>query len=172
MQLLFIFFVCSLHHQTHWLLLKAWISCLTASHCSFSTIHCHFIYYSHHGQVIVFYLLYSLVYLKWIRFCLPSAVEACYVPKLYVCLTWNARRCLYELSVEVRDDCIAFFSWLHSKIIKKTKQKHTQIINSSAGNCNNKDERVLSNTCFLSLWVAQYRRLHATSVYTLQVNLL
>lgn len=56
-------------------------------------------------------------------------------------LTWNTCGRLYELSIEVGNDSIAFFCWLHPEIVRDTK--------SISVLCSEEGVQVLSVACFL-----------------------
>lgn len=84
-------------------------------------------YYSNYktSPVIVFSAFYVCIW--WhssnqIILHLVSAVCAyeCNIITQWVCLTRNTCRGLYKLSIEVRNDCVTFFSWLHPEVRKDT----------------------------------------------------
>lgn len=56
-------------------------------------------------------------------------------------LTWNTCGGLYELSIEVGNDSIAFLCWLHPEIVRDAK--------SISGLCSEEGVQVLSAACFL-----------------------
>lgn len=136
--------VWALPGQTCWLLPKAEIRCLTTSDNLFDTINC--MYPSHHS------IMSS-------KFHLANKQDGSSgKSQIYAHLTWNTCRRLYKLSIEVRNDCIAFFCWLHPEIIKDTK--------SISDVCSEKGLQLLCQACFLSGGLLHYLRAYMTNMPT------
>lgn len=113
--------------QTHWLLLEAGISRQSTSLCRYTaainSVHIIVITYDFHGMAVK-RSMFSL------HFC--SSLLGMF-DELYCVLTWNTCRCFNKLSIEVRNDCITFFSWLHPENIEDIQYNYI------SDNCRNKD---------------------------------
>lgn len=79
----------------------------------------------------------------------------------YACLTWDTCGCLDELSIEVRNDCIAFLRWLHPAITRDTKSIS---VFCSRNRHPETGSQVLSEARFLSGRLVNYLRAYTTNV--------